>query len=95
MRRVQVSYKWSLIKMNVCLMVAHLGSPSVEQGILQSAASRLPPSTILPQSYRDFDPEAHPELKNLPDPSEIRGILGNLALRSGQKLSQGPIPRNF
>ena len=67
-------------------MVAHLGSPSVEQGILQSAASRLPPSTILPQSYRDFDPEAHPELKKLPDPSEIRVILRNLALRSGQKI---------
>ena len=27
---------------------------------------------ILPQSSRDFDPEAHPELKKPPDPNEIR-----------------------
>ena len=27
---------------------------------------------ILPQSSRDFDPEAHPEVKKPPDPNEIR-----------------------
>ena len=27
--------------------------------------------TVLSQSSRDFDPEAHPELKRLRDPSEI------------------------
>ena len=34
---------------------------------------------IIHQSSEDFDPEAHPELKKLPDPSKIliQRILGN------------------
>ena len=49
---------------------------------------------ILPQSSTYFDPEAHPELKNLRIHPISRRNLGNLIFRSGQRLYQEIISRN-